>query len=69
MSTELRDKARAAARRAQEAESYPRRMVEAAELQARSIARIADAAEAGLFARPTAEVRSTDTTNENGEER
>lgn len=50
MSTELRDKAREAARRAQDAESHPRRLVEAAELQARSIARIADAIESGLFA-------------------
>lgn len=45
MSTELKAKAQDAARRARQAETHPQRMVEAAELQARSMARIADALE------------------------
>lgn len=45
MSTELKAAAEDARRRAREAESYPRREIEAAELQARSLSRIADALE------------------------
>lgn len=45
MTTELKSQAEAARRRAREAEGHPQRLVEAAELQARSFARIADALE------------------------
>ncbi len=43
MSTELKAAAEDARRRAREAETHPKRLVEAAELQARALDRIADA--------------------------
>lgn len=45
MTMEARGRAEAARQRAQEAETHPERTVKAAELQARSLSRIADALE------------------------